>query len=131
MLTCFLFQKGSAESKDPEHPDEGRLSAAARQHYGWIYRNSLSLAFLALFLLSFAVHALGGLAEENAKRAEHHLPEESFAGFLSSAEFWFQSFQNWQSEFFAVFAIVVLSIFFRQEGSPESKEVTDTNSKTG
>lgn len=114
MLTCFLFQKGSAESKDPEHPDEGRMSAARRQQCTWIYRNSV-----------------GGLAEENAMRAGHHLPEESLTGFLSSPEFWFQSFQNWQSEFLAVFAIVVLSIFLRQEGSPESKEVTAPDSETG
>ena len=56
---------------------------------------------------------------------------ESFGDFLSSAEFWFQSFQNWQSEFLAVLSIVVLSIFLRQDGSPESKEVTAADSETG
>jgi hypothetical protein len=30
-----------------------------------------------------------------------------------------------------VLSIVVLSIFLRQHGSPESKAVTDPNSKTG
>ncbi len=131
LLTCFLFQKGSAESKDPDKPADGRLSSQVKKRYSWLYRHSLTLAFLALFLLSFTVHALGGLADQNDMRAEHQLPEESLAEFLSSAEFWFQSFQNWQSEFLAVLSIVVLSIFLRQDGSPESKKVTAPDSQTG
>jgi hypothetical protein len=31
--------------------------------------------------------------------------------------------QNWQSEFLAVGALIVLSIFLRQTGSPQSKPV--------
>lgn len=131
LLTCFFFQKGSAESKDPDRPDEGKLSALERIRYSWIYRNSLSIAFCLLFLASFLIHAAGGLAEENEMRAEHQLPRQSIQEFLSGPEFWFQSFQNWQSEFLAVLAIVVLSIFLRQGGSPESKEVTDADSRTG
>lgn len=61
-------------------------------------------------------------------RAGHHLPEESLTGFLSSPQFWFQSFQKWQSESLAAFAIVVLGIFLRQEGSSDSKEVTASDS---
>jgi membrane protein implicated in regulation of membrane protease activity len=131
VLTCFLFQRGSAESKDPDHPEEGHLSPEEKRRYGWLYRNSLTLAFAVLFLAAFFVHAMGGLAEENEMRSEHQLPPETMAGFLTSAEFWFQSFQNWQSEFLAVLAIVVLSIFLRQEGSPESKEVGAPNSESG
>jgi len=56
---------------------------------------------------------------------------ETIGEFLSGSEFWFQSFQNWQSEFLAVLSIVLLSIFLRQAGSPESKEVDDPDSKTG
>ena len=43
--------------------------------------------------------------------------------FVTTSAFWFESFQNWQSEFLAVGSIVVLSIFLRQKGSPESKPV--------
>ena len=35
----------------------------------------------------------------------------------------FESFQNWQSEFLSIAVVVVLSIFLRQKGSPESKPV--------
>jgi hypothetical protein len=130
ILTSFLFQRGSAESNDPDQAEElaekGRKKTAS-----WLYRNSLSLAFLVLFALAFAVHAVGGLQELNQERAEHGQPLETMGEFLGESEFWFQSFQNWQSEFLAVLSIVILSIFLRQDGSPESKDVEDPNSKTG
>ena len=131
-LTTFLYQRGSAESLDPDEEEKRReQNQVAKARTGWIQRNSLSLAFVFLFVGSFAIHATGGFHELNKERLEHGEPPESIATFLSDAEFWFQSFQNWQSEFLAVLSIVVLSIFLRQHGSPESKAVTDPNSKTG
>jgi hypothetical protein len=129
ILTCFLYQKGSAESKDPDAPEEE--GATDDRRLGTLYRNSLSIAFIVLFALSFTIHAFGGLYMGNAERVEHHLPQQTMGEFLTGSEFWFQSFQNWQSEFLAVLSIVTLSIWFRQHGSPESKAVDDPNSKTG
>lgn len=130
ILTVRLFQRGSAESNDPDEAEE--LAAQRREKRGsWLYRNSLSLAFLGLFLLTFALHVMGGLKEFNEEREEHGEAAVTAMEFLSNAEFWFQSFQNWQSEFLAVLSIVVLSIFLRQDGSPESKDVEDPHSKTG
>ena len=130
ILTTRLFQRGSAESNDP---DKAVDLAAKRQlkRGSWLYRNSLSLAFLVLFAVSFLMHALGGLAALNEEREEHGEAAEGLTGFLLDAGFWFQSFQNWQSEFLAVLSIVILSIFLRQDGSPESKDVEDPNWKTG
>jgi hypothetical protein len=48
------------------------------------------------------------------------LPWEAY---IQSSRFWFESLQNWQSEFLAVASIVILSIWLRQKGSPESKPV--------
>ena len=128
--TTYLFQRGSAESNDPDEAAE--LARKRREKRGtWRHRNSLSLAFLALFGAAFYIHAIGGLKEENQERAEHSEAPVTLSDFLTGSEFWFQSFQNWQSEFLAVLSIVVLSIFLRQSGSPESKEVEDPNSKTG
>jgi hypothetical protein len=45
--------------------------------------------------------------------------------------FWFESLQNWQSEFLSVAAIVFLSIYLRQYGSPESKPVDAPHCETG
>ena len=130
ILTTYLFQRGSAESHSP---DEAKKLKQERQSNpaSWLYRNSLSLAFLALFSLSFAIHAAGGWRESNAERAEHGEPPASLGEFLTDAEFWFQSFQNWQSEFLAVLSIVVLSIFLRQNGSPESKAVGASDWENG
>jgi len=130
ILTVRLFQRGSAESNDPDEEEE-LAAKRSKKRKSWLYRNSLSLAFLGLFLLSFAMHAAGGLKEFNQERAEHGEAAVTAMEFLGDAEFWFQSFQNWQSEFLAVLSIVVLSIFLRQDGSPESKDVEDPNSKTG
>ena len=53
------------------------------------------------------------------------------ASTCGGSQFWFESFQNWQSEFLAVGSIVVLSVYLRQKGSPESKPVDVPHSETG
>lgn len=146
-LTVFLFQKGSSESKDPDSPeaevdaDPFKISAreAAKAPWpvrkkGWVlhlYQNSLSLAFLLLFLISFLLHADAGARHFSEQQAAHGEPAVSLGQYLVSSQFWFESFQNWQSEFLAVFAMVVLSIWLRQRGSPESKPVHSPHSQTG
>jgi hypothetical protein len=51
--------------------------------------------------------------------------------YFGTSRMWFESFQNWQSEFLAIGAMVVLSIYLRQRGSPESKPVAAPHAKTG
>jgi hypothetical protein len=144
LLTVFLRQKGSPESKNlkgQEPVDADPRQARNRQgvpgpvRRGGLalaaYQNSLSLALVALFLLSFLFHGLGGRAEHNQQQLEHGEAPTSLLGFMTSAEFWFQSFQNWQSEFLAVGALTVLGIFLRQRGSPESKPVAAPHIETG
>ena len=77
------------------------------------------------------LHALGGHAEFNQQQLEHGEAAVSLWSFMTSSQFWFQSMQNWQSEFLAVAALIVLSIFLRQRGSPESKPVAAPHAKTG
>jgi hypothetical protein len=144
LATVFLRQKGSPESKnlEGEEPvDEDPNQARRRQGVPWpvrrgglalvVYQNSLSLALGALFLMSFLFHALGGHAEFNQQQVEHGEAPASLISFVTSSQFWFQSFQNWQSEFLAVFALTVLGIFLRQRGSPESKPVAAPHAETG
>jgi hypothetical protein len=144
VLTIFLRQKGSSESKklrgkeavdedprkhrsDPRAPGPVRAGGLALK----LYQNSLSLAFLLLFLFSFTGHALGGLWLYNEERLEKGQPAITLGDYVHSSRFWFESFQNWQSEFLAVGSIVVLSIFLRQKGSPESKPVAAPHDQTG
>jgi hypothetical protein len=144
VFTVFLFQRGSSESKDPdkEEPvDEDPRQARDRDGIPWpvrygglplkVYENSLSIALLLLFLFSFIAHAIGGAREYSQEQIAHGGHAVSTIEFLRTSEFWFQSFQNWQSEFLAVFSIVVLSVFLRQRGSPESKPVAAPHTETG
>lgn len=143
LLTASLFQKGSSESKSLDEPEEvDREPSPSRadapwpvRQGGWVlklYENSLSLAFFALFGLSFFLHAIGGTEQYNAEQAMHGKAEVlTLWQFMGTSQFWFQSLQNWQSEFLSVLSIVVLSIFLRQKGSPESKPVDAPHSETG
>lgn len=142
VLTALLVQRGSPESRAPHDPgsEVGRAvtpdsPAVVRRHRRGavrrLYDNSLSLALFGLFLLSFVLHLLGGTAAYNDRQALHGQPPISPLHFLLSSDFWFQSMQNWQSEFLAVGTLVVLSIFLRQRGSSQSKEVSAPNSETG
>lgn len=136
-LTVFLYQQGSAESKSlDESEDVDREPNAAKnapwpvKKGGWIlalYKNSLSLMFMFLFLGSFICHAYGTMKQINE---EEHKSLTLFEIFTEN-RFWFESFQNWQSEFLSVASIVFLSIYLRQKGSPESKPVDAPHDETG
>ena len=145
VFTVFLFQRGSSESKDPDRkgkepvdrePNPARRGAPGPVKRGGfallLYRNSLALALFGLFLVSFVMHAIGGAGEYNEEQKEHGQPERvTVMQFMRTSRFWFESLQNWQSEFLSVLTIVVLSIFLRQHGSPESKPVDAAHADTG
>ena len=145
ILTVFLFQRGSSESKkfegsdevdeDPAaHRDDPRAPGPVRKG-GWslaLYRNSLSLAFGILFLISFIGHAAAGGRRYSEEHRQHGSAKTVTAmQYMATPQFWYESFQNWQSEFLAVLSIVVLSIRLRQWGSPESKPVHAPHDATG
>jgi hypothetical protein len=144
LLTAWLVQKGSAESKPPE--GDPRLDEDPRDHRhdpdapwpvrrgGWVlrlYENSLGIALLALFVVAFTGHLVAGAHEFNAGQMAHGEPQVSTVGYLFRSQFWFESLQNWQSEFLAVGTLVVLSVYLRQRGSPESKPVHEPHHATG
>ena len=142
LFTVFLYQKGSSESKKP-----GELEAVDKEakrsskNVPWpvrkggvilkLYENSLSLAFLLLFLIAFSLHATAGARLYSEEQQLHGSPPVSVSEYVSTSRFWFEALQNWQSEFLAIGSMVVLSIFLRQKGSPESKPVDSPHSQTG
>jgi hypothetical protein len=142
ILTVFLIQKGSSESKDPDKQDAVDQDPAQVDKRGapwpvrrgglWLrlYENSLFLVFLALFLASFVTHAFSGARAFSAEQQEHGEPRVSAIEYVQRSRFWFESFQNWQSEFLAVGSIVLFSVWLRQRGSPESKPVHAPHSET-
>ncbi|HEX7958021.1 MAG TPA: DUF6766 family protein [Pyrinomonadaceae bacterium] len=145
VLTAFLYQKGSAESKkldEEEEVDREPRDSKPRKDAPWpvhkgglvlkLYENSLSLVFLLLFLGSLLLHAAGGAREYNQDQAEHGQSERvSTLQYMGTSRFWFESLQNWQSEFLSVGMMVLLTIWLRQKGSPESKPVDAPHSQTG
>ena len=144
VLTAFLFQRGSAESKDPDEPSEqdedpakhaGDRDAPRPVQLGGLSRSlysySLGITLFLLFVLSFVLHLQNSVAAEAAEALQHGEQAPSLGEHLVSPQFWFESFQNWQSEFLSTALIVVLSIFLRFRGSPESKPVAAPHSQTG
>jgi hypothetical protein len=144
LLTTVLIQKGSPESRRPgvkELADTDPRDFANDpdapwpvRRGGWVlrlYEHSLGLAFVLLFLISWVGHALGGFAEFAADHATHRLPRPTLTDYLTSARFWFESFQNWQSEFLAIASMVWLAVYLRQRWSPESKPVHAPHAETG
>jgi hypothetical protein len=145
ILTAFLFQKGASESKDPEkdhepvdedprlHRDDPDVPAPVRRGglLLKLYENSLSLALMLLFLASFTLHAVTGRQEYSAEQVQHGEQAASLVDYITSAQFWFESFQNWQSEFMSVAVLILLSIWLRQRSSPESKPVHKPHAETG
>jgi hypothetical protein len=143
-LTACLVQKGSAESKKldgGEEVDRDPKQARNRPDAPWpvkkggwvlkVYENSLGLALAILFLISFAVHAASGAREFSQDQLEHGQHAVSAWQYLATPRFWFESLQNWQSEFQAIGCMVVLTIFLRQKGSPQSKPVDAPHHETG
>jgi hypothetical protein len=136
LLTVYLYQIGSSESKRPdmlELVDLDPRESPQKDRAPWpvrtgglalrLYENSLSLAFALLFIVSLVLHATTGVAHYNEERRAHGEPPVSTLAYASSSQFWFESFQNWQSEFLSLAAMVGFTIFLRQRGSPESKPV--------
>lgn len=144
VLTVFLFQKGSSESKPmgKEVPqDADPRNAAVKDATPWpvkrggmmlkLYEHSLSLLLFLLFIASFTGHALGGTAAYNEEQQSHGEATVGVLEFIGSSQFWFESFQNWQSEFLAVAVLVGASVYLREKGSPESKPVAEPHYETG
>jgi len=141
LLTVSLRQQGSSESKKLGVRDSSEKTPEPRTDSPWpvrkggiwlkLYENSLSAAFLLLFLMSFILHFNGSLNDYNEKEIMSGAEPAAWSDYIVNARFWFESFQNWQSEFLAVASIVLLSIWFRQKGSPESKPVDASFEDTG
>ncbi|MBZ4015065.1 DUF6766 family protein [Streptomyces purpurogeneiscleroticus] len=145
-LTVWLVQRGSPESKSVDRRGRGtekeqRMAAyahAASPRWAsiggvrqWVFSQSLGLMMGAVFVLSWLAQSISGASAYNETRLQDRQPPVSWSDYLFSAEFWSRTLQNWQSELLAIASMVVLSIYLRQRGSPESKPVGAPHSSTG
>ncbi|WP_369061989.1 DUF6766 family protein [Caulobacter sp. 73W] len=140
VLTAMLIQRGSAESRAPDDPPRDTLPsddvqaprlARAAGVAGWLYSHSLGLVLAALFVASFILHWLFSARAAAQEALLHGQPVTGAVAYLGDAQLWFESFQNWQSEFLSTAALVVFSIFLRHKNSPESKPVAAPDHQTG
>jgi hypothetical protein len=136
--TVWLVQRGSTESKQldqigKESDKEQKVGRHADENSprwaklgGWrtaVYARSLATVMGLIFLGSLLAQSVAGRAAYNAEQLADFADPVSWAGYLTSADFWNRTLQNWQSEFLAVCSTVLFSIYLRQRGSPESKPV--------
>jgi hypothetical protein len=146
LLTVWLIQRGSPESKEPHRAgresDEDQLvghhagesSPRGARARGWrlrVYENSLLIVMASIWLGSWVAQSVTGLAEYNADRLDHQELPVSWGDYLTRADFWEKTLQNWQSEFLAVGSMAILAVYLRQRGSPESKPVGAPHHATG
>jgi sRNA-binding regulator protein Hfq len=142
ILTVFMKQEGSSESRPmEEEPTDKEGECEPLKNSPWpvkkggfallVYKHSLSIVLILLFFLSFGLHWYGSFLDYNEQQALEGLPLTTGIAYLGYSKFWFESFQNWQSEFLSIFAIIFLSIYLRQAGSSQSKKVNAPHSETG
>lgn len=145
LLTVWLVQRGSSESKPPEdaglgsdadervgefaEPDSPR-PASARGWLRGLYSMSLTVVMASIFLLSWAAQAVTGRVAVNEERLRDLLDPLTLAQYVAHPDFWSRTLQNWQSELLAVGSMAIFAVFLRQRGSPESKPVGAPHSET-
>lgn len=144
--TVYLLQRGSPESKKLDEAgresDEDQKvaeystddSPAWARVRGWrlsLYSRSLGLVMGTIFLLSWLTQSVTGSVAYSEEQMRDLADPVSWTQYLLLPDFWSRTLQNWQSEFLAVASMVVLSIYLRERGSPESKPVGSPHDATG
>jgi hypothetical protein len=144
--TVWLIQRGSPESKQPgaEGPESdeeqkvGRFAEAGSPRWASaeglrrvLFSHSLLIVMGTIFVLSWAAQSVTGTIAYNEERLTDLQAPVDWLGYVTSADFWNRTLQNWQSEFLAVGSMAVLAIYLRERGSSESKKVGDPHHDTG
>jgi hypothetical protein len=89
----------------------------------FVRNNSLALFFGVLFIGTVIAQSFAGWQSFNAEQVGENLDPIGWWEYVSSAEFAVAVSENWQSEFLQFLLYVLATVWFLQEGSPESKEL--------
>jgi hypothetical protein len=146
LLTVWLLQRGSPESKKldkagRESDQSQKVGPHAQQNSPrWaklggirrtLYENSLVLVMGTFWLGTWLAQSITGSAQYNAEQLDHQQDPIGWSHYITTAHFWENTLQNWQSEFLAVGSMAILAVYLRQRGSPESKPVGAPHGATG
>lgn len=134
VVTVWLVQRGSPESKaensgDQVGPGSPRWARAGGLR-NMLFANSLGLVMGVAFILSWYAQSVAGTAAYNRGQLSRLQDPVTWPEYVASPDFWDRTLQNWQSEFLAVASMVLLAIFLRERGSPQSKKVGDPHAET-
>jgi len=146
LATVWMVQRGSPESKKPG--EEGRMSDEDQklgEHLEpdspvwakvgglrtFVFSRSLSTVMGLFFFGTWAAQSIAGRSAYNFAQLRDQEHTVSWLGYITSADFWNRTLQNWQSEFLAVGSMAVLSVYLRERGSSESKPVGEPHTSTG
>jgi hypothetical protein len=91
----------------------------------WLFEQSLSLFFLALFLVSLVGQSIAGVRDYNQEQLTHGSETLSWGSYVVSSHFGGDVMENWQSEFLQFTTFIVATVWFVQRGSNESKQLDD------
>ena len=103
----------------------------------FVRENGLSLVFFAFFLVAVIAQAFAGWHEFNDQASAHHETAISLGRYLTSSSFGNALLENWQSEYLQFTLYILLTVWFLQRGSPESKPLgqsggeSDSDQKVG
>ncbi len=140
------MQRGSPESKElhkvgTESEREQRMGdhadtdsprwARTKDWRQTLYSRSLGIVMSALFVFSWLAQSITGMAAYDEQQLRELQDPIGWGTYLGMPDFWNRTLQNWQSELLAVAAMVILSVYLRQRGSPESKPVGAPHTSTG
>jgi hypothetical protein len=144
--TVWLVQRGSSESKEldkvgRESDEDQQVGAHAQPDSpawakvrGWklgLYSRSLGLTMATIFVVSWLAQSIAGRSAFNGQQLSQRQDPVTWFGYVSSADFWSRTLQNWQSEFLAVASMAIFAVYLRQRGSSESKPVGAAHDSTG
>ncbi|MBD8044783.1 hypothetical protein H9638_13295 [Arthrobacter sp. Sa2BUA2] len=145
LAAVWFVQQGSPESKklgsEGTESDKDQLlgryarpdSPAWARAGGWrtrVYSNSLAAVMGTIFLLSWFAQSIAGFSAFAEQQLANLQDPGTWGEYVLSPEFWSRTLQNWQSEFLAVASMVILAVYLRQRGSPESKPVGAAHTAT-
>ena len=88
----------------------------------FLRENSLSLVFFAFFVAAVSGQAFAGWHDFNDQATAHHETTISLGRYLTSSSFGNALLENWQSEYLQFTLYILLTVWFVQRGSPESKK---------
>ena len=84
--------------------------------------NSLSLFFLALFLLALVGQSIAGYQLYNEEQREHGEATVGYLRYLVTSDFGADTLENWQSEWLQFWLFALATVWLVQKGSNESKQ---------